>query len=206
MSASEVLQRLYSLDTSSPDFLRVLYGLIRRDEDEQYSSSLEGEELARLVDFLDDVRSLPPAFRSVANQITQALGTIPTSDDVFRQCLRKLRAICGHHTTLPSSHTICGDLARIGESPIAFGGFADVWQGTHGGRGVCIKVLRVSLNDDESLAKVRIRHPHVIFLFTGYPPAGAIVILQRSGRVETVETPKCRSFPWCYKQTFAICV
>ena len=55
MSASDVLQRLYTLNTSSPDFSRVLYGLIRRDEDEQYSSSLEGEELVRLVNFLDDV-------------------------------------------------------------------------------------------------------------------------------------------------------
>ena len=59
MSASQVLQHLYSLDTSSPDFLRRLYGLIRHDEDEQYSSSLEGAELARLVNFLDEVRPLP---------------------------------------------------------------------------------------------------------------------------------------------------
>lgn len=59
MSASQVLQHLYSLDKSSPDFLRVLYGLIRHDEDEQYSSSLQGPELARLVDFLDDVRHFP---------------------------------------------------------------------------------------------------------------------------------------------------
>ena len=68
MSASDALQRLYSLDPSSPDFLRVLYGLIRHDEDEQYSSSLEGKDLVQLVDFLDDVRPLPPAFRSVANR------------------------------------------------------------------------------------------------------------------------------------------
>jgi len=38
---------------------------------------------------------------------------------------------------------------------MAFGGFADVWEGTLGGRKVCIKVLRVSLNDDQSLTKVR---------------------------------------------------
>lgn len=56
MPAAEVLQHLYSLNTSSPDFLRVLYGLVRYDEDEHYSSGLEGEELARLVDFLDEVR------------------------------------------------------------------------------------------------------------------------------------------------------
>lgn len=69
MSTSEILQRLYSLNTSSPDFLRVLYGLIRHDEEEQYSSSLKEEELARLVDFLDDVRPFPSTFRHVVNRI-----------------------------------------------------------------------------------------------------------------------------------------
>ena len=59
MSASQILQHLYSLETSSPDFLRTLHGLIRHDEGERYSSSLQELELARLVDFLDDVRPLP---------------------------------------------------------------------------------------------------------------------------------------------------
>lgn len=68
MSASQLLQHLYSIDTSSPDFSRLLYGLIRQDEEEKYSSSLNGSELARLVDFLDDVCTLPLAFRSVTKQ------------------------------------------------------------------------------------------------------------------------------------------
>jgi hypothetical protein len=55
MSTSQVLQRLYSLDASSPDFLRYLYCLIQTDEEEQYLSSLQGLELVRLVDFLDGV-------------------------------------------------------------------------------------------------------------------------------------------------------
>ena len=58
MSTSKVLQYLYSLDASSPDFSRHLYRMIRYDEEEQYLSSLEGPELARLVDFLDQVRAL----------------------------------------------------------------------------------------------------------------------------------------------------
>ncbi|KAF9779779.1 kinase-like domain-containing protein [Thelephora terrestris] len=154
MPAYEVLQQLYSLDPSSPDFLRVLYALIRNDEDEQYSSSLGGEELTRLVDFLDN-----------------ALSLIPTSDDVFRRCLRKLRAICGFHTILPSSHIINGDLTRVGISAIAFGGFADVWQGDQGGNRVCIKVLRIAVNDTDGLKKLffkeavvwkRLRHPNVV--------------------------------------------
>ena len=155
MPASQVLQQLYSLDPSSPNFLRVLFALIRNDEDEQYSSGLQGEELTRLVDFLDDVRLLFLAPCPIINKTSKALCFIPPSDAMFRRCLRKLRAICGSHTTLPSSHIISGDLTRIGESAIAYGGFADVWQGDQGGKRVCIKALRISLNDTSGLKKVR---------------------------------------------------
>ena len=71
MSAPQLLQHLYLINTSSPDFSRLLYGLIRQDEEEQYLSSLKGPELARLVDFLDNVRTLPLAVRSV-NEIDSA--------------------------------------------------------------------------------------------------------------------------------------
>ena len=55
MSTSRVLQHLYSLNTSSPDLLRYLYCLIQNDDEEQHLSSLQGPELAQLVDFLDEV-------------------------------------------------------------------------------------------------------------------------------------------------------
>jgi len=89
----------------------------------------------------------------------QALGAIVTTDEVSRQCLRKLQALCGDNTTLPSSYTVSGDLARVGDEPVAFGGFADVWEGAHRGTKVCIKVLRVTLNDDPALTKVRTGTP-----------------------------------------------
>ena len=163
MSASRLLQNLYSINTSSPDFPRLLYGLIRQDEEEKYLSSLKGDELTRLVNFLDEVCTLPLASRSVTKQILQALSVIPTTDDVSLQCLHKLQAICGHNMTLPSSYTISGEIARVGDRPVALGGFADVWEGTRNGKKVCVKWLRVSLNDDETLNKVRIQHRHVFF-------------------------------------------
>jgi len=160
MSAAQLLQHLYSLDTSSPGISRLIYGLIRHDEEEQYLSSLQGPELARLIDFLDGVRTLLPTFRSYYETI-QALSAIITADDVSRQCLRKLQVICGDNMTLPSSYTVSGDLARVGDEPAAFGGFADAWEGIHCGRKVCIKALRVTLNDDPALTKVR---THTAFL------------------------------------------
>jgi len=93
MSTSQVLQQLYSLDITSPTRRR---GTV----------PLQSSELVRLVDFLDEVRTLPSAVRPVTERILQALGAIPTTDDVFRQCLRKLHTICGHHITLPSLHSV----------------------------------------------------------------------------------------------------
>ena len=58
MSAIWNLHCLYSLDPSSPGFLRRLYSLFRYDDDERYLSGLQGSELTRLLDFLDRVRTL----------------------------------------------------------------------------------------------------------------------------------------------------
>ena len=165
MSTSRILQHLYSLGTSSQNFPRYLYCLIQRDEEDEYLSSLQGSELARLVDFLDEVRALPSVFRPVTEQIPQALDTIPTADDVYRQCLHKLQAICGRHTTLPSSHNLSGDLARVGDYPISVdGGTADVWEGTYGGRKVCIKCPRVSEKDLQTVTQVRTQYWHGLFV------------------------------------------
>ena len=158
MSASQVLRYLYSLETSSPDFLRHLYCFILDDEGEQYSSNLQGSELARLVDFLDEVRPFYPDFRLVMKQVLQALSAIPATDDISRQCLRKLHAICDYHMTLPSSYNVSGHLAKVDDHPIADGSFADVWEGTHRGRKVCIKRLRVSVKYRETVTKVCIRY------------------------------------------------
>jgi len=69
MSTSRILQYLYSLDISSPNLPSYLYCLIQRDEEDEYLSSLQGSELTRLVDFLDEVRTLPSVFRPVTERI-----------------------------------------------------------------------------------------------------------------------------------------
>lgn len=55
MSISQVLQRLYSLEKTSSEFLRTLYTFLRLDENGEYSLGLQQSESARLVDFLDGV-------------------------------------------------------------------------------------------------------------------------------------------------------
>ena len=61
MSVAQLLQNLYSLDTSSLTFSRQLYCLIQSDDEERYLTGLQGSELVRLVDFLDGVRALSSA-------------------------------------------------------------------------------------------------------------------------------------------------
>ena len=101
MSASQALQHLYSLDPSSPDFLRALYGLIRLDKDEQYSSSLQGPELTRLVDFLDTVRPLPLVFRPLRNRPHRPSVLFPSpttsSDNVYAKCKSSAAATLPYH-------------------------------------------------------------------------------------------------------------
>lgn len=62
MSTPRILQRLYTLGNSSPDLLRNLYCLIQYDEKEHYLINLQGSELARLVNFLDEVHAVPSVF------------------------------------------------------------------------------------------------------------------------------------------------
>ena len=151
MSTPLILHRLYSLDTSSPNFLRDLHSLIQYDEKEQYLTNLQGSELARLVDFLDEVRALPLTFCPAIKWIPQTLSAIPITDDVARECLNKLQAICGHHATLPSSYIVSGQITRMGDSPVKFSTIADVWAGTYHNKKVSIKCLRIHTKDHHTL-------------------------------------------------------
>ena len=126
MSPPWILYRLYSLNTSSPDFLRNLYSLLRHDEEERYLLNLQGSELAQLVDFLDGVRTLPFAFHQFTKRTPQVLSFISTNRNISQRCLYKLRAICGHYETLPSSCTVSSEIARVRSGPIAVDAIADV--------------------------------------------------------------------------------
>ena len=155
MSARWVLQHLYSLDPSSVDFLRRLHYLIWRDEKEQYLTSLQGSELARLLGFLDKVHAIPSIFHQFTKQTPQALDAIPTTESLARECLNKLQAICSHYETLPSSHIVdSGEITRAGDHPITLGGIADVWEGTYRGEKVSVKFLRVCMKNHQAVKKV----------------------------------------------------
>ena len=159
MATSQILQHLYSLNTSSTDFSRYLYHLIQSDGEDHYLLDLQGSDLIRVVDFLDKVGvPIPASIRQLAKQTSQALANIPTADDVSRLCLHKLQAICSHHGILPSSHIIAGGLIRVGDYPVASGGFSDVWEGVHDNTKVCIKCPRITIRDRQDIEKVNDLH------------------------------------------------
>jgi len=157
MSTPQILHRLYSLDPSSLDFSRNLHSLIRHDEQEQYLTSLQGSQLAQLVDFLDAVRVLYFVVYPLTKRIVQALSTISADDDLSRQCLHRLQAICAHHAILPPSYIMSRGVTGAGRGPIALGGIANVWEGTYRGERVSIKSLKIPPADNETIKKVCIR-------------------------------------------------
>ena len=68
-NTSRILQRLYSLHTSSLDFIRYLHFLIQYDKEEEYLTNLQEPELTRLLDFLDKVRVFPSTFRRFRDRL-----------------------------------------------------------------------------------------------------------------------------------------
>ena len=109
-NTSRTLQLLYSLDNSSPDFFPNLRLLIQHDEEERYLIKLKEPELTRLVDLLDKVRSAPSTFRQFQERLLQAFDVIQKNDDLARECLEKLHAICADRGAFPSSYILSGKL------------------------------------------------------------------------------------------------
>ena len=194
MSSIWNLHCLYSLGPSSPDFLRRLHSLFRYDEEEQCLSALQGSELTRLLDFLDRVRTLLSAFRPATKRAPQTLDAIPSNDDIYIRCLRKLQGICAHHDALPPSYSASGEIARVGYKPVVIGGISDVWEGTCRKKRVSIEHLKVSLNDDRARKKVRVWHGRPLIRVYLRTPVRAAVIHQTGSYVEKAETSEYRSF------------
>ena len=184
MATSQILQRLYSLDTSSPDFSRYLYHLIQSDGEDHYLLNLQGSGLIRLVDFLDSVRVFPSASLQLTKLVPQALAIIPTADDVSRLGLHKLQAICSHCGIIPSSHIIAGGLTKLDNYPVASGNFGEVWEGEYDNTKVCIKCPRITIRDRQDMEKVNDLHSAPIPRLLNLTRVGTGV-LQGGDHVET---------------------
>ena len=87
MSAIWNLHCLYSLDPSSPGFVRRLFSLFRYDEEERYLSRLQGSELTRLLDFLDRVCTLSRPSVQLRNEFCRLSAPyLPTTIFLYNVC------------------------------------------------------------------------------------------------------------------------
>jgi len=85
---------------------------------------------------------------------------------VRTRCFRGLVKICGECGILPNPYIIPGSkIQRLGKSPIASGGFSDVWPGMYGeDESVAIKVIRYYESDDiQKIKKVSCFEPWPAF-------------------------------------------
>ena len=110
MSPSSPLQSLRGLDRASPHFHSQLIDLLRGNEYRDVIPSLEGEDLAWLVDYLDDV-SLHNVSPIPHSPLAQALCEISDPSGVtFRELLDKLSEICSVKSVLPKACVLSGRL------------------------------------------------------------------------------------------------
>jgi hypothetical protein len=115
-----------------------------------------GEEARQILNVLDQV--FPSAQRhlwdkfSFTSQILIKPGLHNKQRAIFLVTLKKL---CGACCLLPDSHEISDGLEIISASPVAGGGFADVYQGTYKGRPVAIKTLRTTVIEKDGLARIK---------------------------------------------------
>ena len=152
---SSALQKLHNLDASSPDFQDQLCNTLYGKEYMDGVQGLEGDDPTWLVNYLDKVR-LRVSFTHSMFKPAQTLDVLKPSSVASRKCLRELRSLCGKMGIVPTSYTLSSHLLDIHPQPFAAGGFGDVYHGTLDGSAVCIKRVRVYIQDDpEKVLKVR---------------------------------------------------
>jgi hypothetical protein len=77
------------------------------------------------------------------------------------RCSITLQKLCGACCLLPGSHVISDGLELTDDSPVAHGGFANVYQGSYKGRLVALKALKLLSQADEKVISKKVSvYPH----------------------------------------------
>ena len=206
MSTPWVLHRLYTLDTSSLDFSRSLYSLIRYDEKEQYLISLQGPELARLVDFLDEVRTVSSSFHTSSVREILNRPSVPSLqptmlyENVYTSC--KQSAV----TTRPY-HPRTSCLVKSPEWVMAQSLL--VAPPIYGKAFMMVRESPSSVGESLQTATRLPRSvcgPACLYQVHSMTPVVTAVILQERHHVEKVKAPKHCPFRWRYAKLPASCL
>ncbi|OSX62034.1 hypothetical protein POSPLADRAFT_1046501 [Postia placenta MAD-698-R-SB12] len=103
-----------------------------------------------------------------ARATSQVVDNMP--NEIQKTAMKVLDSLCNRTGLLPqSSHIPHHSIKRLGEWPVAHGGFADIWLGQLHGQDVALKMIRLFANDDvekiftrEFLHWKRLRHPNIL--------------------------------------------
>ncbi|KIK63208.1 hypothetical protein GYMLUDRAFT_163508, partial [Collybiopsis luxurians FD-317 M1] len=105
-----------------------------------------------------------------------------------------LRQLSKRFQTLPSS-LIVRDIKREGQNPVAGGGFADIWRGTLKEKPVCLKVLRLAIEqDEEARAEIRKQFCHEALVWRQLKHPNILPLL--GANVDLFSPSFCLISPW----------
>ena len=113
VALQDVLRRFKSFDKSSPQFPDQLMDLLSGEEYKSRVTRFQDEEVAWIVDYLDNV-CVCVALYLFAAELVQVLDVLDSFNPAHRICLRELQEICGARRKLPRSYIprICMDETR----------------------------------------------------------------------------------------------
>ncbi|KIK55144.1 hypothetical protein GYMLUDRAFT_48095, partial [Collybiopsis luxurians FD-317 M1] len=97
----------------------------------------------------------PHMAQQLVDHLQSILDSEQDSSEDYEKYFGLLRHLSRRFQILPLSLVI-RDIRREGQNPVAGGGFADIWRGTLNEKHVCLKVLRLTLEQDET-ARNKIR-------------------------------------------------
>lgn len=139
---------------SSPEFYDKLSTLL--SEESAFGSDLSPQDIQKLANFLDKVRTPFPTVQS--RLLKPAQTSVDTPNLYCEGYLGALTRFCLSHRVLPESYAITGTLFITSSHPVASGVVADIWEGMLDGRNVCVKRTRTcwtSPSEDVWLDMVR---------------------------------------------------
>ncbi|OSX62033.1 hypothetical protein POSPLADRAFT_1074399 [Postia placenta MAD-698-R-SB12] len=81
--------------------------------------------------------------------LDQIIDLMPSANQYQNVVINALVSLCSRTGILPKSSYISSDsVTRVGEWPVAYGGFADIWLGRVTEQDVALKIIRLSTSDD----------------------------------------------------------
>ncbi|KAF9643100.1 kinase-like protein, partial [Thelephora ganbajun] len=145
-------QRLYELDRSSTQFPEQLDKLLHDKEWIEDLKLLPEDELVELIGCLNNV-----------------LDSLDSTGLPFRKGLHVLQEICSSRMIFPSTYEVSDKFSLDTVQIVAHGGFCDVYKGSLGREGVCIKRLRITTTGDQAMVKQILCKEAVVWKHLNHP-------------------------------------